>query len=149
MMQIDTMTICDYDDVYSLWTHTPGMGMNTLDDSREGIEKYLKRNPTTCFVARENGELVGAILSGHDGRRGFIYHAAVAQTKRKMGIGKQLVEKTINALKIEGIHKIAFFIFKKNEGGNKFWQKLGFEEQPDLTFRAKVIGNREMKRIEV
>lgn len=74
---IRTMTIQDYEKVYDLWTHTAGMGLNLTDDSKEGIAKYLRRNPNTCFVAEYSTELVGAIMSGHDGRRGFIYHTAV------------------------------------------------------------------------
>lgn len=77
-MQIRKMTIDDYDSLYELWIHTPGMGLNDVDDSREGISRYLERNPKTCFVAEENGRLLGGILSGHDGRRGYIYHTAVA-----------------------------------------------------------------------
>jgi ribosomal protein S18 acetylase RimI-like enzyme len=146
-MQITVMTIDDYDDVYFLWTHTQGMGMNTLDDSREGIARYLKRNPATCFVARDNGTMVGAILSGHDGRRGFIYHAAVAQTHRKRGIGRRLVDNAVDALKKDGIHKVVFAVLRNNEIGNRFWERLGFEERPDLIFRTKAISNLEMKSI--
>ena len=76
-MKIRVMLMEDYDAVYSLWIRTPGMGLNRVDDSREGIEKYLKRNPTTCFIAEEEGRLIGVILSGHDGRRGYIHHTAV------------------------------------------------------------------------
>ena len=85
------MKIEDYEKVYDLWIHTEGMGLNTTDDSREGIAKYLLRNPNTCFVAEENGELVGVIMSGHDGRRGFIYHTTVKAEYRNRGIGKKLV----------------------------------------------------------
>jgi len=139
------MTIEDYDDVYALWISTPGMGLNNLDDSREGISKYLKRNPSTCFIARDNNQLVGVILSGHDGRRGFIHHTAVKEDQREKGIGKRLVEKAIDALREEGINKVAFVVFKKNEIGNAFWEKLGFEQRGDLNYRNKVITNNEMK----
>lgn len=79
---IRVMTIEDYDGVYDLWIHTPGMGLNTTDDSREGIEKYMERNPATCFVAEDDGKIIGAIMAGHDGRRGFIHHTAVAPAYR-------------------------------------------------------------------
>ena len=82
-MQIRIMVSQDYDRVFDLWLHTPGMGLNDVDDSREGIERYLRRNPTSCFVAESEGDIVGVILSGHDGRRGFIHHAAVAVTHRR------------------------------------------------------------------
>jgi len=143
------MTIEDYDDVYALWISTPGMGLNNLDDSREGISKYLKRNPSTCFIARDNNQLVGVILSGHDGRRGFIHHTAVKEDQREKGIGKRLVEKAIDALREEGINKVAFVVFKKNEIGNAFWEKLGFEQRGDLNYRNKVITNNEMKKLNI
>ena len=76
---IRIMTISDYEQVYALWLSIPGMGLNNLDDSKEGIEKYLKRNPSTCFVAEKNDSIIGVILSGHDGRRGYIHHTAVAE----------------------------------------------------------------------
>lgn len=149
MFSIIGMTIEDYDDVYALWISTPGMGLNNLDDSREGISKYLKRNPSTCFIARDNNQLVGVILSGHDGRRGFIHHTAVKEDQREKGIGKRLVEKAIDALREEGINKVAFVVFKKNEIGNAFWEKLGFEQRGDLNYRNKVITNNEMKKLNI
>ena len=91
-MNIRLMQIEDYDLVYSLWLSCAGMGLNNLDDSRDGIEKYLKRNPETCFVAEDGGNIVGAIMTGHDGRRGTIHHTAVHPDYRKQGIGKALVE---------------------------------------------------------
>ena len=130
-MEIRIMTARDYDDVYSLWIHTPGMGLNSLDDSRKGIERYLARNPSTCFVALEKDEIVGVILSGHDGRRGYIHHTAVSLPARKKGIGKALVENALEALKREGINKVAFVVFKTNEIGNTFWNKLGFEKREE------------------
>ena len=143
-MDIFPMTIADYDDVYGLWTNTPGMGLNNLDDSIEGIGKYLERNPNTCFVAREEGKLIGVILSGNDGRRGFIYHTAVALSERNKGIGKRLVEKAISALRKEGINKIALVVFENNNIGNGFWEKLGFNKRNDLVYRNKVISDKEI-----
>jgi N-acetylglutamate synthase len=148
-MQIQKMVIEDYDDVYNLWTRTPGMGLNNLDDSKQGIEKYLKRNPNTCFVAREDGELIGVLLSGHDGRRAYIHHTAVDVSHRNTGVGRRLVETALNALQEEGINKVAFVVFKKNEIGNAFWEKLGFEERTDLVYRNKVISKSEMIRMDV
>jgi ribosomal protein S18 acetylase RimI-like enzyme len=94
-MLISKMTINDYPDVYNLWITTKGMGLNNIDDSKDGIEKYLKRNPDTCFVARENNELIGVIISGHDGRRGFIYHTSVKESERNKGIGKDLLKQPL------------------------------------------------------
>ena len=77
MVNIRVMTINDYDGIYGMWINTPGMGLNTTDDSRKGIEKYIERNPTTSFVAEDDGRIIVVIVAGHDGRRGFIYHTAV------------------------------------------------------------------------
>lgn len=148
-MELATMTIEDYDEVRDLWMNTPGMGLNTLDDSLEGIAKYLRRNPTTCFVARNGKDVLGAILSGHDGRRGFIYHTAVRVSERTKGIGKRLVAKAIEALRNEGINKVAFVVFKENGTGNAFWEALGFDERTDLVYRNKTIATREMQRMDV
>ena len=137
MVAIRRMASGDYDGVYDLWTNTPGMGLNPADDSREGIDRYLKRNPTSCFVAVDSGKIVGSIMSGHDGRRGFIYHTAVLPEYRNRGIARKLVEKAVNALEKEGIHKAALVVFEKNEIGNGFWEKVGFTERKDLIYRNK------------
>jgi len=140
-MNIRKMVITDYEGVYQLWTNTPGMGLNNLDDSKNGIERYLKRNPETCFVAERDSIIVGVILSGHDGRRGFINHTAVAVAERNMGIATDLVEYAMLALKEEGINKVALVAFSKNEVGNAFWEKLGFVVRSDLTYRNKNIND--------
>ena len=90
----------DHANVYELWTKTPGMGLNSLDDSKEGLTRFLKRNPTSCFVAVEENIIVGTILCGHDGRRGYIYHAAVAEAHQGKGIGSALLEAALEALKV-------------------------------------------------
>ena len=82
------MTIEDYDSVYALWINTSRMGLNGLDDSKNVIDKYLNRNHNTCFVMEENNNIIGAILSGHDGRRGIIYHTSILKDKQGKGIGK-------------------------------------------------------------
>ncbi len=140
--------MADYPAVLDLWLHTPGMGLNSLDDSEEGIRSYLARNPETCFVAREGEALVGAILAGHDGRRGFIYHLAVRVEARGRGIGEALVKRAEEALQNEGIHKVALVVFAKNEGGNAFWGKVGYDAREDLVYRSRVISKAEMKRID-
>ena len=133
------MTIDDYDKVYQLWINTPGMGLNSIDDSRAGIEKYIKRNPTTCFVAETKSKIVGVIMAGHDGRRGYIYHTAVSSVYRNQGIGKRLVDSALSALEQEGINKAALVVFERNEIGNEFWSHLGFAERDDLIYRNKNI----------
>lgn len=145
-MQIRNMTISDYESIYELWRNTPGMGLNNLDDSREGVEKYLRRNPDTCFAAVDNGKIVGIIMSGHDGRRGYIYHTAVAVEYRHQGIARALVNHAMDALKTEGIAKVALVAFSRNESGNAFWEKIGFSQREDLVYRNKNIA--ELVRID-
>ena len=140
-MQLRVMTIADYDKVYSLWTGTAGMGLRSLDDSPAGVEKFLRRNPTTCFVAEEEVILAGVILCGHDGRRGYIYHAAVAPQFRRRGVGKLLVDAALTALKEEGILKAALVAFQTNQLGNAFWESMGFEKREDLVYRNKSLSD--------
>lgn len=140
------LSVEDYSALYDLWIRTPGMGLNTTDDSVDGIAKYLKRNPSTCFAAMDGEMLVGAILAGHDGRRGYISHTAVRQEYRRMGIGRELVNCAMNALEQEGIHKAALVVFSRNESGNAFWESMGFTERTDLTYRNRSI--HEMVRID-
>ena len=138
-MKIRKMTIDDYDLVYSLWLSTPNMGLNNIDDSQDGIAAYLARNPNTCFVAEKNGDVVGVILSGHDGRRGFFYHVAVARSERRQGIGTALVGAAMSALEREGINKVALVIFSENEKGHAFWESQGFSTRSDLIYRNRAI----------
>jgi len=133
-MEIVEMKISNYGDIFILWTSTPGMGLRNLDDSKEGIDKFLRRNPTTNFIAEEDGEIVGSILCGHDGRRGYIYHTAVDMRYRGKGIGKNLVNSVINALKREGINKATLVVFTNNEVGNGFWRSMGWEKREDLNY---------------
>lgn len=122
----------DYESVYQLWQNTSGVGLRSIDDSREGIERFVRRNPRTNFVAEEDGRIIGAVLSGHDGRRGNIYHLCVADSHRRKGIGKQLVDKVIEAMKDEKITALSLVCFTDNETGNNFWSKLGWIKRPDL-----------------
>ena len=133
------MRINDYEQVYSLWLNTPNMGLNNLDDSKEGIEKYLIRNPDTCFVAENNCHIIGAILCGHDGRRGYIHHTAVDEREQRNGVGTALVNAAMSALEREGINKAALVVFGKNEKGTAFWEKQGFTTRLDLVYRNKAI----------
>lgn len=145
-MTIRIMDINDYEGIYDLWINTPGMGLNATDDSKEGIEKYLKRNPTSNFVAEDDGKIIGVIMSGHDGRRGYIYHTTVLPDYRNLGIAKKLVEIAMAALEKEGINKVGLVAFEKNEVGNGFWEKIGFVVRDDLLYRNKNI--HELKRID-
>ncbi|MBE5802889.1 MAG: GNAT family N-acetyltransferase [Clostridiales bacterium] len=133
------MHIDDYDDLFALWTSCRGMGLNNVDDSREGIARYLARNPSTSFVAVEKGRIVGCIMAGHDGRRGYIHHTAVSPEHRRQGIGHTLVDAALAALKAEGISKVALVAFSRNQEGNAFWEKEGFSLREDLAYRNRTL----------
>ncbi len=145
-MHIRNMVTGDYPKAYALWMSITGMGLNPLDDSKEGVDRFIRRNPDTCFVAVEGDKVVGVVMAGHDGRRGHLYHVAVHPQYRKQGIARRLVDAALQALKHCGIHKVAFVVFAQNEDGNAFWEKLGFTARDDLVYRNKVIS--EMTRID-
>ena len=147
-MRIRNMVIGDYEQVCALWLSCPGMGLNDLDDSREGIERFLKRNPDTCFVAEEeaDGRIVGVTLAGNDGRRGTVYHTAVSPARRREGIGRSLTVAALAALRGLGIHKVNLVVFDRNKDGNAFWEKMGFTARQDLVYRNKALA--EMVRID-
>ena len=131
---IRVMTINDYDQVYELWSKIKGFGIRSIDDSREGIERFLKRNPTTSVVSEEDGKIVGAILCGHDGRRGCFYHVCVEEAYRMRGIGKAMVVFAMEALKEEKINKVSLIAFTKNDMGNAFWNEIGWTKREDLNY---------------
>ena len=131
---IRVMTISDYDQIYELWSKIKGFGIRSIDDSREGIERFLKRNPTTSVVAEEDGKIVGAILCGHDGRRGCFYHVCVDEAYRMRGIGKAMVVFAMEALKKEEINKVSLIAFTKNDMGNAFWNEIGWTKREDLNY---------------
>lgn len=143
---IKELTIDDYDKMYALWLSCKGMGLNDTDDSREGIRRFLDRNPDTCFGAYEDDMLIGVILAGNDGRRGFIYHTAVSPEYRGNGVGTALVNAALEALGRLGITKTALVVFGKNEVGNAFWEKQGFTVRNDLVYRNRALV--EMVRID-
>lgn len=134
-----TLNLDDYEQLRTLWLSTPGMGLNTTDDSYEGISRSLMRNPSSCFAAVDNDRIVGVIMAGHDGRRGYIYHTAIRSDMRGRGIGRRLVELALDALKQEGITKVALVVFSSNSGGNAFWQHMGFEARDDLVYRNRAL----------
>ena len=145
-MIIRPLTNEDYPALYALWLKCEGMGLNDVDDSPAGIARYLARNPGTSFAAEEDGALIGAIMAGHDGRRGTIHHTAVHPDYRGKGAGKALVEHALAALKAEGITKVNLVVFTRNENGNAFWEKMGFSARNDLTYRNRALV--EMRRMD-
>lgn len=140
---IRRMTIADYEKIFDLWKSTDGIGLRSLDDSQQGISAFLKRNPTTNFVAVDNGEITGTILCGHDGRRGYIYHTVVKENCRNQGIGTKLVEAAIFELQKEGITRVCLNVMETNEDGKSFWQKKGWEKKDFLGFYSKSVTDKE------
>ena len=128
------MTIDDYEQVYALWRQIQGFGIRSIDDSREGIERFLRRNPDTSVVAVEDGKIVGAILCGHDGGRGCLYHVCVDEAYRMRGIGKSMVVFAMEGLKREQISKVSLIAFMKNDMGNAFWKEIGWTKRQDLNY---------------
>jgi ribosomal protein S18 acetylase RimI-like enzyme len=132
------MTINDYEQIYDIWIKS-GNVLNEIDDSKTGLEKYLNRNPNTCFVAENSGKIIGSIMSGHDGRRGYIQHTSVLKSERKKGVGKALVNNAVEALRAEGITKVALVALASNKPGNLFWETMGFTNRKDLVYRDKML----------
>ena len=140
-MEYRYMTIDDYDKVYSLWTSIEGFVIRSIDDSREGIDKFLRRNPDMSVVALDKDNVVGALLCGHDGRRGCFYHVCVHSDYRNHGIASNMVERAVEALRREEINKVNLIAFTKNEVGNKFWKDRGFELRDDLNYYDYTINS--------
>ena len=138
-MTIRTMTIEDFDQVHALWMTIKGFGIRSIDDSKEGVERFLKRNPTTSVVAEIDNKIVGSILCGHDGRRGCLYHVCVDEKYRRHGIGKAMVVYAMQALKKEKINKVSLIAFTVNDIGNAFWNTIEWTERKDLNYYEFVL----------
>ncbi len=133
-IQIRSMTTTDFDQVHSLWMEISGFGIRSMDDSREGITRFLERNPGCSVVALDGDKIVGSILCGHDGRRGCLYHVCVKKEYRKQGIGKAMVVFAMEALKREQINKVTLIAFTRNDIGNAFWNEIGWTRRDDLNY---------------
>ena len=132
---IRAMTTEDYPGLYALWMTIKGFGIRSLDDSQKGVERFLKRNPNSSVVAvASDGAIVGGILCGHDGRRGCLYHVCVREDYRRLGIGKAMVVKAMEALKEERINKVSLIAFTGNDIGNAFWKQIGWTKREDLNY---------------
>jgi N-acetylglutamate synthase len=139
--RIRKMTARDYDAVISLWQALPGIGLDDDCDSRAGIARYLKRNPGLSFVACCGGEIVGAVLSGHDGRRGYLHHLAVAPSHRKLGIGKSLVARCLRGLASRHIPKCNIFLLQSNVQGRAFWLHNAWDLRQNLRVLQKTTAD--------
>ena len=145
MVTVRSMQIEDYDRVYALWMTIHGFSIRTIDDSREGVERFLKRNPGISVVAEMDGRVVGAILCGHDGRRGCLYHVCVHEDYRMHGIGRAMVVPCMNALQHEGINKESLIAFTKNDIGNAFWKQIGWTKREDLNYYDFVLNQKNIE----
>ena len=138
---IRRVTADDYEGIFSLWQSDAQScrALNPVDDAREGIDRYLKRNPGSCFAAVEGERIIGVILAGHDGRRGFIHHLCVHPDHRRAGIASRLVSLAEEALKREGIQKIFCLVFRDNDAANAFWERQGYSLRTNLKDRNKSL----------
>jgi ribosomal protein S18 acetylase RimI-like enzyme len=126
----------DYDAVLALWRASEGVGL-TASDSREAVHSFLARNPGLSFVAWHDGRIIGAVLCGHDGRRGYLYHLAVACEYRKQGLARAIVDTCLSRLETSGIQKATIFVYGHNDIGNRFWRKVGWKDRTDLVVLQK------------
>lgn len=135
-MEIRSMKIEDYDEIFSMWQITSKRALCKAD-SRENIERYLLRNEGMSQVAVENGRIIGTVLAGHDGRRGFIHHMAVLPEYRRKHIGNALATEAIKKISEDGIDKTHIFCYQDNLTGQGFWSSLGFKKRGDLFVYSK------------
>ena len=139
------MTIQDYDAVRALWMTIQGFGIRALDDSREDIQRFIERNPTTSVVAEAGGKIVGSILCGSDGRQGTLYHVCVAKEYRRQGIGTRMVGYCMQQLKSMGINKVGLIAFTKNDVGNAFWNQIGWKKS-DVNYYEFLLNEKNITR---
>jgi ribosomal protein S18 acetylase RimI-like enzyme len=144
-IRIHPMTIADYDEAMALWQATEGMGLRPADE-RQHIARYLARNPGLSFVARDGDRLVGTVLCGHDGRRGYLQHLAVDRAYRRQGIGRALVAQTLDALRAIDINKCHLFVIKTNTAAIEFWKHIGWFERDDIVTMSHFTGAYEESR---
>jgi ribosomal protein S18 acetylase RimI-like enzyme len=133
---IETVTMEDYDDILQLWKEAQGVGLSASDE-RRSFASYLARNPGFSLVARDGEQIVGVILCGHDGRRGYIHHLAVSHSHRRRGIGRRLVRRCTSLLKADGIQKCHLFVFRANQEARSFWESVGWHHREDLTMMSR------------
>ena len=134
MVSLREMTIEDFEKVHALWMSIHGFGIRSIDDSKEGVEAFLDRNPGFSVVAVDGDDIIGSILCGHDGRRGCFYHVCVHEDYRNRGIGRAMAGACMRALQEEHINKVSLIAFKSNELGNHFWKGAGWTFRDDLNY---------------
>lgn len=144
MTNITEMTIVDYPQIIELWASTEGLTLRDAD-SKSNIDSYLKRNPGLSFVAKEQGQIVAAVLAGTDGRRGYLQHLCVAKAQRSKGVGQTLVNRVIEALQLINISKTHLFVHNTNDYAQEFYQKSGWVARDEVCmFSFNSLDNREI-----
>jgi ribosomal protein S18 acetylase RimI-like enzyme len=141
MITIRPMVEADIPAAITLWQGLPGIRLRDADNPG-ALAVYLQRNPGCSFIARDDrGELLGVSLAGHDGRRGYLHHAAVRASHQRQGIGRRLVEHCVAALRAQGIDKVQLFVLSSNLAGRDFWKRLGWSERQDVLLMSRVTGD--------
>lgn len=135
-IEIREMRKRDYRESFDLWQGMPGLGLSGADEELP-IHRFLDKNPATCFVALEGRRIIGTLLGGSDGRRGYIYHLAVSKNYQRMGVGKTLVDKCITAFKRAGLQKCHIFVISDNFEGLRFWEHTGWVKRNDILVMSK------------
>jgi ribosomal protein S18 acetylase RimI-like enzyme len=138
MAEIREFRMADYPEAFALWGRTEGVGLSQADEP-QNVARFLDRNPGLSFVAEAEGRIVGAVLCGSDGRRGFLYHLAVESEHRRSGIGRRLVEKCLGALGAAGLRKCHLFVLADNVQGQRFWKSTGWEERTTLKVMSRDV----------
>jgi len=131
------MVIGDYDSVIYLWRNTEGIGLSDAD-TKDNILQFLLRNPGLSFVVDKDNEIIGAVLCGNDGRRGYVHHLAVNKEYQFKGLGKLMIQNCLKKLSSIGIGKCHLFVFRENEDGIKFWDHSGWQTRSDLCVMSKL-----------
>jgi ribosomal protein S18 acetylase RimI-like enzyme len=139
-VSIQEMTLDDYEEVYSLWKASEGLELSVVD-SKESIIRFLERNPGLSFVARDENLIVGAVLCGHDGRRGYIDQLAVKKSHRLQGIGRNLVARCLYKLIHTGIRRWHLFVLEDNDEALAFWNRLGWSKRIELVTMSQSLPN--------
>ncbi|MBT1164532.1 GNAT family N-acetyltransferase [Bifidobacterium felsineum] len=134
-IRIRRMVPEDYEEAYTLWEHTPGMHLHSLNNTYGGIALLLAKNPDSCFVAvDESGKVIATALGATDGRKGYLYHVAVDEQWRGHGIGTTLINRIYDVFKAIGIIKIGIMVVADNIEGQRFWKKQGWKTRPDVIY---------------
>ena len=130
-----------------LWQTIHGFGIRSVDDSRIGVERFLDRNPGCSVVAQApDGDIIGTILCGHDGRTASFYHVCVREDYRRRGIGKQMVVYCMQQLRKLNVNKISLIAFKGNALGNSFWHGEGWTEREDINMYDFILNEENITR---